>query len=289
MMLPVGVVLCMPGQNRVFPPLVVTTTSRRCGILASRRCRRFTVNMGLPCGSIGIITTEQKPVVDGFPDSLHFIQNPLPCRQGLPRSPRGLVWHQVSSSNMPLEDAVDCSMSQPPATSNSTFPHALIGKCKHFMRSTHSGWTRYYYNIQWELRKRYELVDWNLPQCEGRFGEWLPKLLVWTSTIPLGIEVKVRPKLGRISLGTSHRYISYGDASEIIQSYFTSCNETWIEIFRQHCSWSRLTIFELILGMTSPGGKRGPQLSRHALYKDLHLFRGHCAPSLGPPVTWPLW
>ena len=30
--------------------------------------------------------------------------------------------------------------------------------------------------------------------------------------------------------------ISYGDVSEIIQSYFTNRSENWIEIFREHCS-----------------------------------------------------
>ena len=35
-----------------------------------------------------------------------------------------------------------------------------------------------------------------------------PKMQFWTSTIPLGIEVKGRPKYGRIWLGSSHRYIS---------------------------------------------------------------------------------
>ena len=34
--------------------------------------------------------------------------------------------------------------------------------------------------------------------------------------------------------------ISYGDISEIIQSYFTNRSENWIEIFRQFCSWSSL-------------------------------------------------
>ena len=72
---------------------------------------------GLPCGSIGTVTTRQKPVVDVFPACPHSIQIPPPCRQGqntyevilsdqpeqgtvltrcgLPRSPRGLACHKV--------------------------------------------------------------------------------------------------------------------------------------------------------------------------------------------------
>ena len=42
MMLPVGVVLCMPGQYRVFPPLAVIIAARRRGMLAIWRCRRST-------------------------------------------------------------------------------------------------------------------------------------------------------------------------------------------------------------------------------------------------------
>ena len=74
--------------------------------------------------------------------------------------------------------------------------------------------------------------------------------------------------------------ISYGGVSEIIQSYLTNRSENRIEFFREHCSWSDLSIFELISGMASPGGHHGPQSSGHAPYKDLHPFRGHCAPSL---------
>ena len=36
--------------------------------------------------------------------------------------------------------------------------------------------------------------------------------------------------------------ISQRDVSEIIQSYFTNHSENWIEIFREHCSWSGLSI-----------------------------------------------
>ena len=48
--------------------------------------------------------------------------------------------------------------------------------------------------------------------------------------------------------------ISYGGVSEIIQSYLTNRSENRIEFFREHCSWSDLSIFELISGMASPGG-----------------------------------
>ena len=40
MMLPVGVVLCMPGQYWVFPPLTVIIAASRRGMLCTARCRR---------------------------------------------------------------------------------------------------------------------------------------------------------------------------------------------------------------------------------------------------------
>ena len=42
MMLPVGVVLCMPGQYRVFLPLAAIIAARRHGMLATRRCGHST-------------------------------------------------------------------------------------------------------------------------------------------------------------------------------------------------------------------------------------------------------
>ena len=54
----------------------------------------------------------------------------------------GFAWHQSSSGSMPLEDAVDGSKSQIPATSYSTLPHVL--KCKHFMPNTYRVWTGHY-------------------------------------------------------------------------------------------------------------------------------------------------
>ena len=124
----------------------------------------------LSCGSIGKVTTGQEPVVGGFLVSPHSIEIPRPCRYhpstheailsdypqqstvltrcGLLMSPRGLAWHQSSSGGMPLEDAVDGSTSQTHETSNSTLPHALMGKCKHFMLNTYRGWTGHYSNNQ---------------------------------------------------------------------------------------------------------------------------------------------
>ena len=102
-----------------------------------------------------------KWVVDGFPASTHSIKNLHPCRQGpntyeailsdhpqqtwyrwgvVFRGARGLAWHQSSSDSMPPEDTVDSSTSQTHATSNSTLPHALTGKCKHFMSNTYRVW-----------------------------------------------------------------------------------------------------------------------------------------------------
>ena len=122
--------------------------------------------LGLPCGSIGTVTTGQELVVDGFLDSPHSKQIPnlggkgpsaykaillenrqqsmLLTRCGLLRSSRGLAWHQSFSGSIPPEDAVDSSTSQTHATSNSILPHALMGKCKHFMPNTYSGRTGYY-------------------------------------------------------------------------------------------------------------------------------------------------
>ena len=42
MMLPVGVVLCMPGQYRVFLPLAAIIAAMRHGMLGTRHCRRST-------------------------------------------------------------------------------------------------------------------------------------------------------------------------------------------------------------------------------------------------------
>ena len=42
MMLPVGVILCMRGQYRVFPPLAGIITARRRSMLVTRHCRHST-------------------------------------------------------------------------------------------------------------------------------------------------------------------------------------------------------------------------------------------------------
>ena len=42
MMLPVGVVLCIPCQYQVFPPLGVIIAARHRDMLATRHCRHFT-------------------------------------------------------------------------------------------------------------------------------------------------------------------------------------------------------------------------------------------------------
>ena len=111
-----------------------------------------------PCGSISTVTTGQKPVVDGFPVSPLSIQIPHPRRQGpshpvrpvslykvwSPWSSHGLAWHKSSGGSMPLEDVVDGSKSQTYATSNSTLPHAPMGKCKHFMPDIYRVWTGHY-------------------------------------------------------------------------------------------------------------------------------------------------
>ena len=129
----------------------------------------------LSCGSIGTVTTEQEPVGDGFPDGPHFIQIPHAPHEGpityeailsehpeqiavltrfrLPRSPRGLDWHQSASGSTPPEDVVDGSTSQTHVTSNSALPHSLMGKYKYFMPNIYRDWTGHYKNNQRELRK----------------------------------------------------------------------------------------------------------------------------------------
>ena len=160
---------------------------------------------GLPCGYIGTVSTGQKLVADGFPASPYSIQIPhlrhqgpstyeaillrhpeqstVLMRCGLPRSPRGLGWHQSSSGSMPPEDVVDGNTSQTHrASNNSTLLHALTGKNKHFMPYTYRGCTGHYYS--------------NLSQCEGRFGEITTQAVVfdydptwhWSES-----PVKVRP------------------------------------------------------------------------------------------------
>ena len=79
-----------------------------------------------------------------------------------------------------LGDAVDGSISQTHATSNSTLQHAFTGKCKHLMLSTFRGWTGHYYNNQRELRVKisncwFELATmwrqiWGNDHLSCRFG-----------------------------------------------------------------------------------------------------------------------
>ena len=182
---------------------------------------------GLPCWSICKVTTGQEAVVDGFLASPHLISIPRPRRQGpstyeeilsdhprqsdvltrcgLPRSPRGHACHQSSTGRMPPEDVVDGRTSQTHATSNITLPHALTGKCKHFMTNTYRGWTGHYYNNHWELRK--------ICNC------WFELATVWkniwgndhlSSTFGLR-RCHLALKSGKARsdfVGSSHRYIS---------------------------------------------------------------------------------
>ena len=145
---------------------------------------------GLPFESTGTVTTEEEPVVDGFPahsiqvlhprprvpntyeaiQSDHPEQSTVLARCGLPSSPHGRVCHQSSSGSMPQGHAVVGSMSQTHTTSNSTLPDALMGKCKHFtlipivfgwgiIRTISENWGKN------------AIGDSNLLQRKGRFGE----------------------------------------------------------------------------------------------------------------------
>ena len=98
----------------------------------------------------------------------HPQQSVVWTRCGHPRSLRGLAWQQISSGSKPQEDVVDGSLSQTYATSNSTLPHALMGK--HFMPNTYGvGDALLEQSVR--IEKKYAIDDSNLPQCEGRFGE----------------------------------------------------------------------------------------------------------------------
>ena len=157
---------------------------------------------GLSCESIGTVTPGQEPVVGGFLAGPYSIQIPHPCCQGtkiyetilldhpqqstvlttcgLTGSLRWFAWHQSSSVSMPPGDAVDGSTCQTHATSNSTVPHALTGKCKHFMPNIYRGWMRHLSTIT-EKYENFTIVDTNLPQCEGIFEQ-----INWANIHPFG-------------------------------------------------------------------------------------------------------
>ena len=125
----------------------------------------------------------------------------------LPRSPRGLAWHQRSSGSMPPEDVADRSKSQTHAKNNNTVLHTLTGKCRHFLSNTYRGWTGHHKSNQWELMKIcicwFELSSVRRQICGNDHLS-----CGWTSTIPLGLKWKSAQGKGRISLGSSHIYIS---------------------------------------------------------------------------------
>ena len=58
----------------------------------------------------------------------------------------------------------------------------------------------------WE--KNMQLLIQTCHNAKADLGKWQPKLRFWTLAITLSIEVKDRPRKGRISLGSSHRYTS---------------------------------------------------------------------------------
>ena len=168
---------------------------------------------GLPSGSIGMATTEQEPVVDGFPASPPFIQIPHPRHQGpstneaillghpeqsmfltrcgLPRSPvdltdiNGLVaawlcmmWLMVAS----LQESDPCDQQY-------TLPHnpiscpIPIGVEWGIIRTINKNW-----------EKNMRLSIFSCHSANADLGKWPPKLWFWTLTIPLGIGVKAWPR-----------------------------------------------------------------------------------------------
>ena len=194
------------GHCQVLPPL--------CPLQAETVA--VDILQGLPSGSIGMVTTGQEPVVDGFPASLHPIQIPHLRHQGLstyevilldhpqqnmdltrcghPRSPHGLAWHLSCSGSMPSEDTVGGTMTH--TTSNSTFLHVLMAKCKHFMPNIPT-WverdiiTTISENLE---KKNMQLLIRTCHSAKADLGKWPHKLRFWTSAIPLGIGVKVRQR-----------------------------------------------------------------------------------------------
>ena len=116
----------------------------------------------LPCGSIGTVTTGREPVVDGFLANPHSMQN------------------SSSAPSHLWSDPVDGSTSQTHATSNSTLPHELTGKCKDFTPKAYRGWTGHYQNNQWDLRKNMQLLVRTCHSAKADLGKWPPELRFWT-------------------------------------------------------------------------------------------------------------
>ena len=121
----------------------------------------------------------------------HPQQTMVLMKCGLPRSPCGLALHQSLSNNMPLEDVDDCSRVRPtqPAialcrmpswASASTCP-IPIGVGWGIIRIISENWEK---NMQLLIR--------TCQSAKADFGKWLHKLPFWTSTIPFGIQEKVR-------------------------------------------------------------------------------------------------
>ena len=114
------------------------------------------------------VTTRQELAIDGFPASPHSIRIPHLRRQGpctyeailLDHPQQRTVFTKYGLPNTCLSPnfrwqhasggRVDGRMSQTQVTSDSALPHALRGKCKHFMPITYRGWTL---ENHWELRK----------------------------------------------------------------------------------------------------------------------------------------
>ena len=106
----------------------------------------FGSQQGLPCGSMCMVTTGQKPVNDGLPVSPHSIPIPHLHRQSPSTSAANAVGSSSStkkgidevgaskeaSVNLPntkVTMAACLWKYQIHTTSNNTLPHALEGKC----------------------------------------------------------------------------------------------------------------------------------------------------------------
>ena len=156
---------------------------------------RFCQQQGLPCGSIGTVkngTSADCWWFSGHP-SLHTNSSSAPSwpehlwsdpvgpsatkhvltRWGLPRSPRGLAWHQRSRVRTPPDDALDSRTHQTHATSNIVLCRMpwWAGTSISCQIPYNRGWAGHYQNNRWELRKNMQLLIRTYHSAKADLGE----------------------------------------------------------------------------------------------------------------------
>ena len=180
--LPGGLVLCVPGQYRLFPPLAAIIAASRRGLLATRRWRR--------CTGICVHLSSR-----AWRSSSRFWGGctvlPRCCLSG---SPWRLAWHQRSSGSMRFEYAVEGSTSPTHTGSNGTLVNALTGKCKHLMPNIHRGWTGHCSNNQKNFWKNMQMLIQSCHSVKIDLGERPPIVWFRSSTIPLDLALNVCPR-----------------------------------------------------------------------------------------------